>query len=62
MLFRSATTVLKELGCNAFVEMPPGHILSDLANANLPGVTAIPVDARTLPRVLRLAQQKEVST
>jgi hypothetical protein len=36
--------------------------LSDLANANLPGVTAVPVEARALPRVLRLAQQEEVST
>ena len=60
--WHDATTVLKELGCNAFLEMPPGHILSDLANANLPGVTAVPVEARALPRVLRLAQQEEVST
>ena len=39
--------------------MPYGF---DLANANLPGVTAVPVEARALPRVLRLAQQEEVST
>jgi hypothetical protein len=60
--WHDATTVLKELGCNAFHEMPPGHILSDLANANLPGVTAVRVQARALPRVLRLAQQEKVST
>ena len=60
--WHDATTVLKELGCNVFLEMPPGHILSDLANANLPGVTAAPVEARALPRVLRLAQQEEVGT
>jgi malonate decarboxylase epsilon subunit len=26
-----ATTILKELGCRVFLEMPPGHVLSDLA-------------------------------
>ena len=57
-----ATTVLKELGCHLFLEMPPGHTLSELAQQNLSGVTSIPVEARVLPRVLRLAQQEEADT
>jgi len=28
--WHNATTVLKELGCSLFLEMPPGHVLSDL--------------------------------
>jgi len=57
-----ATTVLKELGCHLFLEMPPGHTLSELAQQNLSGVSSIPVEARVLPRVLRLAQQEEANT
>jgi malonate decarboxylase epsilon subunit len=57
-----STIVLKELGCHLFLEMPPGHTLSDLAQQNLSGVSSIPVEARVLPRVLRLAQQEEANT
>src|SRR5271170_1948386 len=53
------TRVLKELGCNLFLEMPPGHILSDLAKENLKGIDAVPVEAGVLTRVLRLTQQEE---
>ena len=51
-----ATTILKELGCDLFLEMPPGHTLSDLAKENLTGINSLPVEASVLPRVLRLAQ------
>src|ERR1700689_185863 len=54
-----ATTILKELGCDLFLEMPPGHTLSDLARENLSGVNSVPVEASVLPRVLRLAQEAE---
>jgi malonate decarboxylase epsilon subunit len=57
--WHDATTVLKELGCNLFLEMPPGHILSDLAKENLKGIAAVPVEAGVLTRVLRLTQQEE---
>jgi malonate decarboxylase epsilon subunit len=60
--WHDATTVLKELGCNLFLEMPPGHILSDLAKENLKGIDAIPVEAGVLTRVLRLTQQEERRT
>ena len=55
--WHDATTVLQELGCNLLVEMPPGHVLTDLANENLPGITALAVESGALPRILRLAQQ-----
>src|SRR5580658_689928 len=57
--WHDATTVLKELGCNLFLEMPPGHILSDLAKKNLKGIDAVPVEAAVLTRVLRLTRQEE---
>ena len=59
--WHDATTVLKELGCKLFLEMPPGHTLSDLAVENIPGVNSVPVYASMLPKVLRLAQQEEAS-
>ncbi len=56
--WHDATTVARELGCNLFLEMPPGHVLTDLAKENLPGVNALPVEKDILPRVLRLAHQE----
>jgi malonate decarboxylase epsilon subunit len=56
-----ATTILKELGCDLFLEMPPGHTLSDLAKENLPGINSLPVEASVLPRVLRLAQMQNAN-
>jgi malonate decarboxylase epsilon subunit len=60
--WHDATTVLKELGCNLFLEMPPGHILSDIAKENLRGINALPVEAGVLTRVLRLVQQEGART
>jgi len=57
--WHDAATVAKDLGCNLFLEMPPGHVLSDLANENLPGVRAFAVQRDSLPKVLRFAQQKK---
>ena len=54
----TAATVLKELGCDLFLEMPPGHTLSDLAKEKLPGINSLPVEASVLPRVLRLTQMQ----
>lgn len=56
--WHDATTVARELGCSLFLEMPPGHVLSDLAQENLPGVNALAVESDILPRVLRLAHQE----
>jgi len=51
-----ASVVLTELGCNLFLEMPPGHVLTDLAEQNLPTVRAIAVSAAVTTRILRLAR------
>src|SRR6202050_1737533 len=56
-----ATTILKELGCDLFLEMPPGHILSDLAKENLKGIDAVQWEASVLPRILRLAQMQNAN-
>jgi malonate decarboxylase epsilon subunit len=57
--WHDSTTVLKELGCHLFLEMPPGHVLSDLALENLPGVNSVPIAPNVLPRALRLARQEQ---
>jgi malonate decarboxylase epsilon subunit len=54
-----ATLVLQELGCNLFLEMPPGHVLSDLARENLSDVNSVPIDIDVLPKALRLARLEE---
>jgi malonate decarboxylase epsilon subunit len=59
--WHDATTVLKELGCSLFLEMPPGHSLSDLAEQNLPSINSVPVEASVLPRVLRLVQMQNAN-
>jgi malonate decarboxylase epsilon subunit len=57
-----STAVLQELGCNLFLEMPPGHVLSDLARENLSDVNSVPIDTEVLPKALRLARQEEAVT
>jgi malonate decarboxylase epsilon subunit len=53
--WHDATIVAEELGCNLFLEMPPGHALTDLAKENVPGVTASVVTTDLFRHVLRLA-------
>ena len=50
-----ATTVLEELGCRLFLEMPPGHVLSKLAQNAFPDVTALAVGETSIEYALRLA-------
>jgi malonate decarboxylase epsilon subunit len=52
--WHDATIVAEELGCNLFLEMPPGHTLTDLATENVPGVTASVVTTDLFRHVLRL--------
>jgi len=54
--WHDATSVAQELGCQLFLEMPPGHVLSDLARENLPEVEAYPVVSGSLDRLLQRAQ------
>jgi malonate decarboxylase epsilon subunit len=50
--WHDSTRVLKELGCQLFLEMPPGHVLSDMVRANLSDVNSIPVEPASLPKIL----------
>ena len=52
-----ATTVLEELGCRLFLEMPPGHILSELGREAFPDVRTLAVGETSLKDALRLASQ-----
>jgi malonate decarboxylase epsilon subunit len=48
-----ATTVLQELGCNLFVEMPPGHVLTNLAKQSIPQVRCIALAENSLSYIVR---------
>lgn len=52
-----ATTVLEELGCRLFLEMPPGHVLSELGREAFPDVRTLAVGETSLKDALRLASQ-----
>jgi malonate decarboxylase epsilon subunit len=54
--WHDATTVACELGCELFLEVPPGHALSDLARENLPGIQAHVITSGTFDRLLNLAR------
>jgi malonate decarboxylase epsilon subunit len=56
------TVVLQELGCNLFLEMAPGHVLSNLARESLSEVNSVPIDTDVLPKALRLARLEEAVT
>ncbi|WP_263356385.1 malonate decarboxylase subunit epsilon [Acidicapsa ligni] len=56
-----ATTVARELGCELFLEVPPGHTLSDLAQENLPEIKAHTITPETFNRLLNLAKNEATS-
>lgn len=49
------TDVLAELGCDLFLEMNPGHVLTSLAAEALPQIRSIAVEAVTLAYLKRIA-------
>ena len=51
-----ATSVLKELGCDLFIEMPPGHVLTDLAMNNQPNVRSLAVSQYPLSKLMQIAK------
>jgi malonate decarboxylase epsilon subunit len=53
--WHDATTVLEELGGRLFLEMPPGHVLSDLARESFPEVKTQALAQTTLKSALHLA-------
>ena len=46
--WHDGTTVLTELGCRSFLEMPPGHALADLARDAFPDVKSISISQTSL--------------
>lgn len=48
-----ATTVLHELGCTLFVEMPPGHVLTNLARQSVPEVRSIALAESSLSYIVK---------
>jgi malonate decarboxylase epsilon subunit len=55
-----ATTVAHELGCTLFLEVPPGHVLTDLVLDSLRDVQAYPVTPERIGRVLSSLSRKEM--
>ena len=54
--WHDTTSVAQELGCELFLELPPGHVLSDLASENLLNIQAHAVTPSNLNRILQLAK------
>jgi malonate decarboxylase epsilon subunit len=52
-----ATTVLEELGCRLFLEMPPGHVLSELGREAFADVRTLAIGETSLTYAVRLASQ-----
>jgi malonate decarboxylase epsilon subunit len=55
--WHDATTVARELGCELFLEVPPGHALSDLARENISDVQAHAITPGTFDKLLNLARR-----
>ena len=53
--WHDATSVACELGCELFLEVPPGQALCDLARQNLPGIQAYAITSATFDRLLNRA-------
>jgi malonate decarboxylase epsilon subunit len=58
--WHDTTTVLEELGCSLFLEMPPGHVLSELAKQAFPEVKTLAVGESSLRHTLRLVDRYSV--
>jgi malonate decarboxylase epsilon subunit len=52
-----ATTVLEELGCSLFLEVPPGHVLSELGREAFSDVRTLAIGETSLTHAVRLASQ-----
>jgi malonate decarboxylase epsilon subunit len=50
-----ATTVLQELGCGFFIEMPPGRVLTGLARESTPQIRSIALAESSLSYVVKQA-------
>jgi malonate decarboxylase epsilon subunit len=57
--WHEATVVAQQLGSQMYIEMQPGHVLSDLVRDNLVGVDAYPVSSTNLKWLVAHAQRVE---
>jgi malonate decarboxylase epsilon subunit len=55
------TTVMEELGFRIFLEMPPGHVLSVLANDAFPDVQTLAVGEHSIRETVRLVDRYSVN-
>jgi malonate decarboxylase epsilon subunit len=53
--WHDATSVAQELGCELFLQLPPGHTLRDLAQENLPNIKANAITPDNFDKLLHLA-------
>ena len=53
--WHDATTILEELGCRLFLEMPPGQVLSSLAKESFPDVRTLALAQSSLKGALHVA-------
>jgi len=53
--WHEATSVAQELGCELFLQMPPGHTLRDLVEENLSNVKANAITPDNFEKLLHLA-------
>jgi malonate decarboxylase epsilon subunit len=58
--WHDTTTVLEELGCSLFLEMPPGHVLSELAKQAFSEVKTLAVGESSLRHTLRLVDRYSI--
>jgi malonate decarboxylase epsilon subunit len=54
--WHNTTMVLEELGCRTLLEMPPGHVLTDLAKKAMPQVKSLAVSSTSLEYVKRIGR------
>jgi malonate decarboxylase epsilon subunit len=59
--WHDATTVLEELGCRLFLEMPPGHVLSELAREAFPDVRTLAIGETSFKHALLASQSVDVA-
>jgi malonate decarboxylase epsilon subunit len=55
--WHEATAIAQELGTQTYIEMPPNHVLTDLARENLTGVDVYPVSSIDLNWLVAHVQQ-----
>jgi len=55
-----ATTILTELGCRLFLEMPPGHVLTELGREAFSGVRTLAVGETSFTHALLVAVKGEL--